>query len=122
MSEKEKQIIKTLADKLPAMSERERGYLEGTIATAAAMSSKKEELEKDGPEKKVGREEMNIYEATKMALQEKKCMRENPTARVKVKVETAGTCTLMKLDGSHPVKGWQPTTRELLSESWEITE
>ena len=50
MSEKEKQIIKTLADKLPAM----RGYLEGTIATAAAMSSKKEELEKDGPEKKVG--------------------------------------------------------------------
>lgn len=43
MSEKEKQIIQTLADKLPAMSERERGYLEGTIATAAAMSSKKEE-------------------------------------------------------------------------------
>lgn len=42
MSEKEKQIIQTLADKLPAMSERERGYLEGTIATAAAMSSKKE--------------------------------------------------------------------------------
>lgn len=27
MSEKEKQIIQTLADKLPAMSERERGYL-----------------------------------------------------------------------------------------------
>lgn len=63
---------------------------------------------------------MNIYEASKKALQEKKCMRENPTARVKV--ETAGTCTLMKIDGSHPVKGWQPTTRELLSESLEITE
>ena len=72
--------------------------------------------------KKVRRGKMNIYEASKKALQEKKCMRENPTARVKVKVETAGTCTLMKLDGSHPVKGWQPTTRELLSESWEITE
>ena len=39
MSEKEKQIIQTLADKLPAMSERERGYLEGSIATAAAMST-----------------------------------------------------------------------------------
>lgn len=52
MSEKEKQIIKTLADKLPAMSERERGYLEGTIATAAAMSSKKEEQEKNNSEKK----------------------------------------------------------------------
>ena len=59
-------------------------------------------------------EKMNIYEATKRALQEKKCMRESPTARVKVKVEETGTCIL--------VKGWQPTTRELLSESWEITE
>lgn len=38
MSEKEKQIILNLADKLPGMTERERGYLEGTIATAAAMS------------------------------------------------------------------------------------
>ena len=54
MSEKEKQIIQTLADKLQAMSERERGYLEGTIATAAAMSSKKEEQEKNDSEKKVG--------------------------------------------------------------------
>ena len=53
MSEKEKQIIQTLADKLPAMSERERGYLEGTIATAAAMSSKKEEQEKSDSEKKI---------------------------------------------------------------------
>ena len=43
MSEKEKQIIQSLADKLPKMSERERGYLEGTIATAAAMSKKEEE-------------------------------------------------------------------------------
>lgn len=43
MSEKEKKIIEELAGKLPAMSERERGYLEGTIATAAAMSRKKEE-------------------------------------------------------------------------------
>lgn len=41
MSEKEKKIIEELADKLPVMSERERGYLEGTIATAAAMSRKK---------------------------------------------------------------------------------
>ena len=48
MSEKEKRIIEELADKLPAMSERERGYLEGTIATAAAMSSKKDDaMEKE---------------------------------------------------------------------------
>lgn len=42
MSEKQKEILKNLADKLPAMTERERGYLEGTIATAAAMSKKGE--------------------------------------------------------------------------------
>ena len=55
MSEKEKQIIQTLADKLPAMSERERGYLEGTIATAAAMSSKKDDaMEKEESKEKVG--------------------------------------------------------------------
>lgn len=65
---------------------------------------------------------MNIYEATKRALQEGKCMRENSTSRVMVKVEATGTCTLMKLDGSHPVRGWQPTARELLSELWEIME
>lgn len=40
MSEKQKQIIRDLAEKLPEMSEHERGYLEGTIATAAAMSKK----------------------------------------------------------------------------------
>lgn len=82
----------------------------------------KQYKEKEWKRQEGGGGKMNIYEASKKALQEKKCMRENPTARVKVKVETAGTCTLMKLDGSHPVKGWQPTTRELLSESWEITE
>lgn len=65
---------------------------------------------------------MNIYEATKKALKERKCMRENLTSRVKVKVEEKDVCTLMNLDGSHPVKGWQPTSRELLSEEWEIME
>ena len=47
MSEKEKSIMQELADKLPGMSEHERGYLEGTIATAAAMSRKKKEGEKN---------------------------------------------------------------------------
>ena len=40
MSEKEKQILQDLAEKLPNMTEHERGYLEGTIAAAAAMSKK----------------------------------------------------------------------------------
>lgn len=45
MSEKQKEILKNLADKLPTMTERERGYLEGTIATAAAMSKKGEKMQ-----------------------------------------------------------------------------
>ena len=45
MSEKEKNILFDLARKLPAMSEHERGYLEGTLATAAAMSERKKEQE-----------------------------------------------------------------------------
>lgn len=40
MSEKQKRILEDLAEKLPNMTEHERGYLEGTIATAAAMSKK----------------------------------------------------------------------------------
>ncbi len=47
MSEEQKKIIRDLADKLPSMTERERGYLEGTIATAAAMSKKDKEGEKN---------------------------------------------------------------------------
>ena len=43
MSEKQKKILEDLAEKLPNMTERERGYLEGTIATAAAMSKKEGE-------------------------------------------------------------------------------
>ena len=33
MSEREKEILEKLTEKLPHMSERERGYLEGTINT-----------------------------------------------------------------------------------------
>lgn len=40
MSERERKILELLADKLPIMTDRERGYLEGTIATAAVMSKK----------------------------------------------------------------------------------
>lgn len=65
---------------------------------------------------------MNIYEAAKKALAEGKCMRENSECTVKVKMKVRGVCTLMKLDGSHPVKRWQPTAEELIAETWELTE
>lgn len=60
-------------------------------------------------------------EATKKALEENKCIREKPY-KVKVKPIKGDVGTIMGLDGSHPVKGWQPTARELISESWEVME
>ena len=42
MSEKQKEIMTDLAEKLPDMDKYTRGYLEGTIATAAAMSKARE--------------------------------------------------------------------------------
>ena len=56
---------------------------------------------------------MNICEATKKALEENKCIREKPY-KVKVKPIKGDVGTIMGLDGSHPVKGWQPTARELI--------
>lgn len=64
---------------------------------------------------------MNLYRAAKKAMREGKCIREIPF-NVKIKIEEGEVCTLMKIDGSHPVKGWQPTARELVSKSWEVTE
>lgn len=45
MPERQKEILHSLIDKLPEMSEHEKGYLEGTIATAAMMSKRKEKSE-----------------------------------------------------------------------------
>ena len=64
---------------------------------------------------------MNICEAAKKALEEGKCIREKPY-KVKVQLVKGDAGILMRLDGSHPVRGWQPTARELISESWEVME
>lgn len=42
MSEERKQIMNELITKLPTMTERQKGYLEGVIATAAAMAAENE--------------------------------------------------------------------------------
>ena len=57
MSEKEKEIIEKLAEKLPYMTEREKGYLEGTINTAAAMSESQKAGNLDGKDAGKGRED-----------------------------------------------------------------
>lgn len=67
------------------------------------------------------RREMNIYEATKKALQKGKCIKLK-NCNVKIKLEYGDVGTIMQLDGSHPVKGWQPTTTDLTSNSWILTE
>ena len=60
-------------------------------------------------------------EAAKKALKEGKCIREKPF-NVKVKLVKSDVGVLMKLDGNHPVRGWQPTAEELTSENWEVVE
>lgn len=57
MSEKQENIVEKLADTLPLMTERERGYLEGSIAMAAVMSGQKEEKEAGGKEEEPTSEE-----------------------------------------------------------------
>ena len=37
-------------------------------------------------------------------------------------LDARDVCTLMRTDGSRPVKGWQPTAEELIAETWELTE
>ena len=55
------------------------------------------------------------------AIEEGKCIRERPY-NVKIKLANGTPGTMMRLDGCHPVKGWQPTARELISDSWEVME
>ena len=65
--------------------------------------------------------EENEHLRSNKELEENKCIREKPY-KVKVKPIKGDVGTIMGLDGSHPVKGWQPTARELVSESWEVME
>ena len=39
MSEKQRRVLEKLGDKYPHMDEFQKGYLEGTVNTAAAMST-----------------------------------------------------------------------------------
>lgn len=49
MSEKEKEIIRTVADALPKMSERDKGYF---LGYAEALASKKDEEEREEEKEK----------------------------------------------------------------------
>ena len=45
MLEIEKRVLKTLVKEMPGMTTYEKGYLDGVVSTAAAMSSKRQEKE-----------------------------------------------------------------------------
>ncbi len=47
VTEDEKRIVKKLVKALPNMTDREQGYVEGTIMMAAAMSTRKREEENE---------------------------------------------------------------------------
>ena len=45
MLEIEKRVLKTIVKEMPGMTTYEKGYLDGVVSTAAAMSSKRQEKE-----------------------------------------------------------------------------
>lgn len=109
--EKKKDDAKELVAILNKIPEEKKGEVIGIVKGYALCAENQRRWWK----------KMNICEATKKALEENKCIREKPY-KVKVKPIKGDVGTIMGLDGSHPVKGWQPTARELISESWEVME
>ena len=68
---------------------------------------------------------MNIYEATKLAVEKDCCITIERFKRdVKIKPTNGGECCIiMKSDGSNPSKhGWQPTADDLIAMDWIVTE
>ena len=60
MSEKEKDIIKTMAEALPKMSEMDKGYFLGYAEAMVAQKDKKEEEARAAMDKDPGKEEEEV--------------------------------------------------------------
>ena len=60
MSEKEKDIIKTMAEALPKMSEMDKGYFLGYAEAMVAQKGKKEEEARAAMDKEPEKEEVKI--------------------------------------------------------------
>ena len=68
---------------------------------------------------------MNIYEATKMAVKENKCITRTDDMwwNLKIKPTNGGdNCIMMGMDGSNPFGGWQPNVEDLVATDWIVTE
>ena len=68
---------------------------------------------------------MNIYEATKMAVKENKCITRTENVKsfkIKPKNEYR-TCNVLRVDGSKLTeKWWKPTADDLTATDWIVTE
>jgi len=60
LSEKEKDIIKTMAEALPKMSEMDKGYFLGYAEAMVAQKDKKEEEARAAMDKDPGKEEEEV--------------------------------------------------------------
>lgn len=63
---------------------------------------------------------MNIIEATRKALDEKKCIRNRRSPGIKMEPDLLMPFDVMKPKGSGRAKCWNPTGEDILSEDWEI--
>lgn len=71
------------------------------------------------------RRTMNIYEATKIAVKENKCITRTDDMwwNLKIKPTNGGdNCIIMGMDGSNPFGRWQPNIEDLLALDWVVTE
>lgn len=68
---------------------------------------------------------MNIYEATKLAIEKDCCITtEQSKGVMKIKpTNDVECCIIMNVDGGNPSKrGWQPTADDLIAMDWIVTE
>lgn len=68
---------------------------------------------------------MNIYEATKMAVTEDKCITRSKNVKLfKIKPKNEyRTCDVLRIDGSKlSEKWWKPTANDLIATDWIVTE
>ena len=63
---------------------------------------------------------MNIVEATRKALNEKKYIYNKNCPDVKLDPDLLMPFDIMRTDGSERVHCWNPTGEDILSEEWEI--
>ena len=63
---------------------------------------------------------MNIIEATKKALEEKKCIYDTKYPQCKMLPYLCIPFVIMRKDGSNRKSCWDPTGEDILSDTWKV--